>query len=123
MDDALAVNRALRTVDVSWSVGMMVAIGGVVVRRVLVVVRVASSSIDLFYLVFGGGHSRGSMRVARVDVCGLFQAALSSKVIVFLQFLLVLLVQFIVVDVCSDAAAAAAVAVAGTDRDGDVVDG
>lgn len=120
MDEALAVNRALRAVDVSWSVGVMVAIGGVVVRRMLVAVRVASS-INLIFLVLGGGHSGGALRVARVDVRGLFQVVLGSKAVVLLQFLLVL-VQRIVIDICSNAAAAAAVAIASADRDGDVVD-
>lgn len=117
MDDALAVDRALRGVDVSWSVGMMMAIG-VVVRGVFVGV------VDLLLLYFGGGHGGGSVRVARVDVRRLFQVVLSSSNVVFLQFLLVLVQLGLVVGVCSDTAAtAAAVAVAVADGDGDVVDG
>ena len=113
MDDALAVNRALRGVDVSWSVGMMMAIG-VVVRRVFVGV------VGLLLLFFGGGHGGGSMRVARVDVRRLLQVVLSSDKVVLLQFLLVL----VQLGVCSDTAAtAAAVADAVADGDGDVVDG
>jgi Na+/H+ antiporter NhaC len=108
MDDALAVDCALRGVDVSWSVGMMITIG-VVVRRVFVGVL----------MFFGGGHGWGSLRVARVDVRRWFQVVLSSSKVVFLQLQVCL-----VVGVCSDTAATTvAVAVAVADGDADVVDG
>jgi len=112
MDDALTVNRALRSVDVPWSVGMMMAIG-VVVRRVFVGV------VGQLLLFFGGGHGGGSLRVARVNVRRLFQVVLSSSKVVFLQFLLIL----VQLSLSDTAATAAAVAVAVADGDGNVVDG
>lgn len=111
MDDALAVDRALRGMDVPWSVGMMMTIG-VVVRRVFVGV------VSLLLLFFGGGHGGGSVRVARVDVRRLFQVVLSRSKVVFLQFLLVLVQLSLIVGLCSDTAATAA-----ADGDGDMVDG
>jgi hypothetical protein len=135
MDDALAVDRALRGVNVSWSVGMAIGVVvrmvmRVVVRVVVVVADAGAAAVDLF----DWGHGRGSVRVARVDVGGLFQVVLSEVVVVVVLFLLVLVqlsllqercliivivvVVVIVFDVCGYVAGAPV-----ADRDGDVVDG
>jgi hypothetical protein len=121
MDNALAIDRALRAVNVSWSVGIAI---GMIVRMVVRATATATAAG-----LFGSGHGGRSVRVTRVNMW--FQVVLREAIFVVVLFLLVLvqlgllqerplIVAFVVVVVFGIGSNAACAAV--INRDSNVVD-